>query len=90
MKINVDDEIKEYELENPELRLITTDHKILFFDTISLSECNDPKILKEKLDKVLDKISQDINFTGERLILVGVMNIHMIHGISELINREII
>lgn len=78
------EQIKDYELYYPELRLITEDHKIKYFNAI-----NDNKGKSEiffATNEVLDKISKDIKFTGVRYILSLVMHNHMLKGVNDMMD----
>jgi hypothetical protein len=78
------EEIKDYELEYPELRLITEEHKIKFFN--ALNSTKDKKEMITNCDLAIDEISKDIKFTGDKFILSSVMSIHMLSGFRNLID----
>ena len=66
------------------LKLITEEHKILFFKAMQIK---DKKESHEEADKVIDKICEDIGWTDNKYIVVGTMTNLMLESTADILKH---
>lgn len=76
-------EIKDYELQYPQLRLITNQHKIKYVRALNNNNRNEMII---NCDLVIDEIIKDIKFDGDRYFLITILSYMVVNDLSKLIS----